>query len=171
MSTSIYTGFMAGLFVVCIVSLASKKRRKYKAVYDERQKAIQGEAYKYGFFTLMCTSALACMLYDMHLTDLFDMFFYEFSAMIISAMVFAGYAIFKDAYLGLNSKVFPSVVIMLVAGVGATFCGVMGMLESEDITELQQGLIIFPASALLIGISAMLGIKQLINKNSDKSED
>lgn len=51
MSTAFYIGLIVGILIVAIVSLISIKR-KCRGQYDERQKAIQGVAYKVGFFAM-----------------------------------------------------------------------------------------------------------------------
>ena len=55
-------GFVIGIVLVLIVSKFANKNRKVKTEYDERQKVLRGEGYKYGFYAMAIYAALNTIL-------------------------------------------------------------------------------------------------------------
>ena len=162
-------GFLAGIIVVAIVSTILRKKGKFKAAkYDERQKAIQGVAYKYGFFALLITSMFACILNDF-LEDYIwaDFVMFEMSAIMISLLVFVGYAIFKDAYLGIIQRAKSFIILFGIIGICNIAIFVTNYLNGLDFSSLYSNL--FCGITILI-VAIMLGIKQIMDKKANNED-
>lgn len=101
-------GVLCGMACVALVCLIAKRvcrgRCLLNGVYDERQRAVQGRAYKYAFFTLMgmlMLGGLADVIFEIEMVNLF-----EFGMLCLwpALCVFATYCIVKDAYISLSAR-------------------------------------------------------------------
>lgn len=173
MDTAMMLGFFAGFIAVIIVLIIIRKKNPSSvAQYDERQKAIQGVGYKYGFFSMIILSLFASILYDTLKTKGLwaDMFTLEIGAMMVSVLIFAGYSIFNDAYIGFNQK---STKIIITFGVIFVINLVIAYLniffDDSSIKEsLNTAIVNLMCAVLMIIVIIMIVIKQITNKKADK---
>ena len=105
-------GVLAGALVgVGIIALLFKLK-VMDLTFDERQERARGQAYKYGFWTLM-----GCLLLygfsDMVLGRWCDVITGVMLCVAVAMVVFASVCIVKDAYLSLKEK--PRTVMTLLA--------------------------------------------------------
>ena len=121
-------GLLAGVLVgalvgVGIVALLFKLKVRDRTL-DERQERARGQAYKYGFWTMM-----ACLLLygfsDMVLGRWCDVITGVMLCAAPALMVFASVCIVKDAYLSLKEK--PRKIMMLLTVIAALNLGIGGM--------------------------------------------
>ena len=104
-----FIGFICGVGVAVLLIWALTRRMNTdgsrKTEYDERQKAVRGVGYRYGYYTLM---ALVFILIGLDMLEvrlpMTNTVLY-FTAAIISGMVLASYCIMHDAYWGINNNV------------------------------------------------------------------
>lgn len=117
---------MALVFLICVVIAVIKKKKGYlKCNYDERQKAIQGRAYKYGFLAMgiyQLFNGVICT--DVKLwADVLDM---NFVGLAFGIFVCTSYAIWNDAYVSINenlkSYILLFTIVTLVYVLSFIFC-------------------------------------------------
>ena len=105
-------GLLAGVLVgVGIVALLFKLK-VMDLTFDERQERARGQAYKYGFWTLL-TCLLLYGFSDMILGRWCDVITGVMLCVAVAMVVFASVCIVKDAYLSLKEK--PRTVMTLLA--------------------------------------------------------
>ena len=117
-------GVLAGALVgVGIIALLFKLK-VMDLTFDERQERARGQAYKYGFWTLL-TCLLLYGFSDMVLGRWCDVITGVMLCVAVAMVVFASVCIVKDAYLGLKEK--PRTVRTLLAELSAGQAGGRGM--------------------------------------------
>lgn len=114
-------GFLCGLGVVALACILIRFVFRKKAwarcgEYDERQRAIQGQAYKYAFFTLLIALLLGGIAEEMAGVHPVDLFTFAVLCMWPALCVFATYCIVKDAYIALNARRRALIVLFLLIG-------------------------------------------------------
>lgn len=165
MSTAFYIGLIVGILIVAIVSLISIKR-KCRGQYDERQKAIQGVAYKFGFFAMFAyfiINGFICMEIGEWL-PIIDM---NFIGLCFGIVCFAGYAIFNDAYLSLNSKPFKFSLFISFVAIINYVCFFINVMDGDTPEAFLLNLI---CAVFLTVICFMIIIKVIIDKHNEKKE-
>jgi len=96
-------GFIVGLLIDAILIIMCNKNKKLKTEYDERQKIIRGEAYKYGFYFAMIYTGLIAILSITELDMIFTLDQLLISGIILSVTLVCAYSIWNNAYWGLNN--------------------------------------------------------------------
>lgn len=165
MSTAFYIGLIVGILIVAIVSLISIKR-KCRGQYDERQKAIQGVAYKVGFFAMFAyfiINGFICMEIGEWL-PIIDM---NFIGLCFGIVCFAGYAIFNDAHLSLNSKPFKFSLFISFVAIINYVCFFINVMDGDTPEAFLLNLI---CAVFLTVICFMIIIKVIIDKHNEKKE-
>ena len=128
-------GFAAG-FILAVIAVIAIKRIMYgksdrKQEYDEMQKAAQGMAYKYGFFTAIITGVVCAIL------DILDIHLFAdgatpmFLILFLSAGAFAGYSIWKEAYFGLHANTCRYVRFLVVVTAINLIAGIQNLRSGE----------------------------------------
>ena len=141
-------GLLVGILVgVGIVALLFKLK-VMDLTFDERQERARGQAYKYGFWTL-----LTCLL----LYGFSDQIFGRWCEVLVGAilciaaalMVFASVCIVKDAYLSLKEK--PRTVMTLLAVVSALNLAI-GVMNWKGGRVVQDGVLTYAAVNGICGV-------------------
>ena len=166
MSTSFIIGFCVGILVVAIVCIIlSKKNCRNK--YDERQKAIQGVAYKFGFLAMVAyfiANGIVCMLLD----DWLPTFIMNFIGICFGIVCYAGYAIFKDAYISLNAKPLRFLIYLALVSAFNYLVFFVNSQTNKGTPEIYLTNLI--CAILLTTVCAMIIIKIIIDKSREKKE-
>lgn len=165
MSTAFYIGLIVGILIVAIVSLISIKR-KCRGQYDERQKAIQGVAYKVGFFAMFAyfiINGFICM----EIGEWLPIIDINFIGLCFGIVCFAGYAIFNDAYLSLNSKPFKFSLFISFVAIINYVCFFINVMDGDTPEAFLLNLI---CAVFLTVICFMIIIKVIIDKHNEKKE-
>lgn len=166
MSIAFYVGFCVGILVVAIICLILVNK-KCKGQYDERQKAIQGIAYKFGFFAMFAyylINGFVCSEIGNWL-PVFDM---NFIGIGVGVVCYAGYAIFKDAYISLNTKPLRFLLFLAFISVINYICFFANFKVNSDTLEVYLTNLI--CAFLLTAVCIMLIIKVIIDKCNEKKE-
>ena len=173
MLAGVITGIVVGLVLVAVGLTFIKKDKKEKFVYDERQTAARGTAYKYAFFTLMIYNViLACV--DIALDKPWaEPMAAEMIGICLALIVLVVYCIWHDCYFSMNEEpkkvmIFFGIVFILNAIIGVV-AGVNGhLIESGMLTNQSANLIV----AVLFGaVFAALAIRTATNKDEGEEED
>ncbi|MCH5297479.1 MAG: hypothetical protein J1E85_07405 [Ruminococcus sp.] len=169
MSIPYLTGLFVGILFVLIffmIFLIFKKKKPMNQ-YDERQKAIQGVAYKVGFFAMFAYflfNGLICM----EIGNWLPMLNMNFIGIGVGLLCYAGYAIFKDAYISLNTK--PMKTMLSLAAISAVnyICFFINYNINNENPEIFLTSLI--CAILLTLICIMIIIKAIIDKCCAKKE-
>lgn len=158
MSKAYIAGIVCGLVLVAVVGFiigfargfARKKRQQSTAEYDERQEAVRGRGFKYGYVSLVAYLAVYA------LQDALEIYWCRLGAglflgFLLSVTVFVIYCIYKDAYFRVSDRPgFYAVLCALLAAAnlvcGLVVPGLKGiekepMLGIEDINFMVAGFV------------------------------
>lgn len=160
-------GLLAGVLVgVGIVALLFKLK-VMDLTFDERQERARGQAYKYGFWTLM-----TCLLYgfsDMVLGRWCDAIAGAMLCIAAALMVFASVCIVKDAYLSLKEK--PRAVLTTLTIVAALNLAI-GVMNWKNGRVVEDGILTSGGVNGICGFMALvILVVYLVNYLLAKRED
>ncbi len=99
----IAVGIIISVLLVVGILMFINKDKSLKTVFDERQSAARGFAYKVGFFTLFIEMFIAAFLESIG-NHLFTSFDGMVTLALVGMVVFVIVCIVKDAYVGLNEQ-------------------------------------------------------------------
>ena len=141
-------GVLAGALVgVGIIALLFKLK-VMDLTFDERQERARGQAYKYGFWTLL-TCLLLYGFSDMVLGRWCDVITGVMLCVAVAMVVFASVCIVKDAYLSLKEK--PRTVMTLLAVVSALNLAI-GVMNWKGGRVVQDGVLTYAAVNGICGV-------------------
>ena len=164
-SLGVAVGIVVGLILTVIVLKLVNKDGRFKTKYDERQKAVRGTAYMYGFFATIIANAVLMVLKlsDYDVTKLG--FSLNFIPILVGIIVQVTYCVFNDGYVGLNTNMPRFMIFMTLISAFNLFIGIMAAIHGELIEDgVYQG----PFVNLLVGsLFIVLAIELLIKKVID----
>ena len=149
-------GVLAGALVgVGIIALLFKLK-VMDLTFDERQERARGQAYKYGFWTLL-TCLLMYGFSDMVLGRWCDVITGVMLCVAVAMVVFASVCIVKDAYLSLKEK--PRQVMTLLTVISILNLGI-GFMNWKHGQVVKDGVLTYSAVNGICGIMmlAILGV-------------
>ena len=127
-------GVLAGALVgVGIIALLFKLK-VMDLTFDERQERARGQAYKYGFWTLL-TCLLLYGFSDMVLGRWCDVITGVMLCVAVAMVVFASVCIVKDAYLSLKEKPRTVMTLLAVVSVLNLAIGVMNWRHGQVVKD------------------------------------
>ena len=159
-------GFVVGIIIafLCLAKLNNDGKSKTK--YDERQKAVRGDAYRYAFFATIISCFVVMLLSTVD--GILNIFGNEVYCIpiFIGLIVQISYAIFNDGYVGLNTNMKRFIIFMILITLVNILVPVRFMVEGEFIKDgvIQTGF----ANLLCAGLFIILIIELLIKKLIDK---
>ena len=158
-------GITIGLIVSVLVLKTINRNRKMRTEYDEMQKAIRNNGYRYAFYTVMILEALMCVLSSSTELPVHPMVIH-FVPIFLGVVVQASYCIWKDAYVGLNTNLPRFLVFSVVISL---FNLLIFFLAWKNGAAVEDGILQPVAINLLCGlIFAVLGIVALLKKSVPK---
>ena len=141
-------GLLVGILVgVGIVALLFKLK-VMDLTFDERQERARGQAYKYGFWTLL-TCLLLYGFSDMILGRWCDVIAGAMLCIAAALMVFASVCIVKDAYLSLKEK--PRQVMTLLTVISILNLGI-GFMNWKHGQVVKDGVLTYSAVNGICGV-------------------
>lgn len=166
MSTYYIIGFCVGFLAVAIICFIFGKK-KCKVQYDERQKAIQGVAYKLGFFAMIfyfLVNGFICT----EIGNWLPLLHMNFIGVCVGIACYACYAIFNDAYISLNTKPFKTLLPLAFVSV-INYIVFLVRLGKDD-SYFETSILNLICAILLTAVCVMLIIKIIIDKCREKKE-
>ena len=155
-------GIIVGLIVAIFIIRYVNRNKKLTTEYDEMQKQIRGEGYKYAFYTVMILEAVLCVLPA-------EPYVVHFFAIFVGITVQACYCIWKGAYIGQNTNLKRYVILMAIVSVFNLYTAFMAWRTGELFAD---GKFQAPAVNLLCGLMfAVIGIVGLVKKVTDREEE
>ena len=161
-------GLLAGVLVgVGIVALLFKLK-VMDLTFDERQERARGQAYKYGFWTLL-TCLLLYGFSDMVLGRWCDVITGVMLCVAVAMVVFASVCIVKDAYLSLKEK--PRQVMTLLTVISILNLGI-GFMNWKHGQVVKDGVLTYGAVNGICGLMLLvILVIYIVNYLLAKRED
>ncbi|MCR5812751.1 MAG: hypothetical protein K6G34_15510 [Lachnospiraceae bacterium] len=161
-------GIIVGLIVAIFIIRYVNRNKKLTTEYDEMQKQIRGEGYKYAFYTVMILEAVLCVL-TMGIVLPAEPYVVHFFAIFAGITVQACYCIWKGAYIGQNTNLKRYVILMAIVSVFNLYTAFMAWKTGDLFAD---GKFQAPAVNLLCGLMfAAIGIVGLVKKATDREEE
>jgi hypothetical protein len=148
-----------------IACIGYNNDKKIKTKYDERQKQARGKSFMLGFYTMAGASAVFMILHLLGLGHFMGIHGYA-TTVILGVIVQMSYAIFKDAYVGINTNLRKYLIFMTAVSLINIFAAVTAFVSGTMIIDgaLQTPFLNLLCSVLFAVLVADLGIKKLIDK-------
>ena len=104
-------GIIVGLIIAIFIIRYVNRNKKLTTEYDEMQKQIRGEGYKYAFYSVMILEAVLCVL-TLGVVLPAEPYVVHFFAIFVGITVQACYCIWKGAYIGQNTNLQRYIILM-----------------------------------------------------------
>lgn len=154
------------VIVALLVHVLKNMKNKTAPQYDERQLLVRGNAYKYGFFTLLSYYVGIGVLSVIMERDFATTYAYAGIGLCLGLIVFVTYSLFKDAYIGIKDNMSLSIGCSFLAG----FCNAGPSLSNMD-RMLVGGILQNTFVQLLLGVTFIyIGIILIVKKQMNKRE-
>lgn len=161
-------GVVIGLIIVVFVIKYINRNKRMTTEYDEMQKLIRGEGYKYAFYAVLILEAVLCVL-TMGMEIPAEPYVLHFLTIFVGVTVQASYCIWKGAYIGLNTNLNRYIIIIALAS-AINFASAFMALRSGEL--FVDGKFQAPAINLLCGLMfVVIGAVGLAKKLSDREEE
>ena len=162
-------GLVIGLLLVGVILIIINKNRRMRTEYDEMQKKVRGEAYCIAFYTVIIIEGILCFVTTAVEVPM-EPIVLHFMVIFVGVLVQAGYSIWHDAYVGLNTRLGRYILIMTLISLFNLFIAFETWLHGQMVVD---GMIQSPFVNFLCGIMfAILGIVALVKKLADpKTEE
>ena len=164
MLAAVLVGALVGVGIVALLF----RLKVMDLTFDERQERARGQAYKYGFWTLM-TCLLLYGFSDMALGRWCDVIAGVMLCVAVALVMFASICIVKDAYLSLKEK--PRTIMTLLTVVGSLNLAI-GIMNWKNGRVVQDGILTFGAANGICGIMVLVILAvYVVNHLLAKRED
>ena len=161
---AVLVGALVGLGIIALLF----RLKIMDLTFDERQERARGQAYKYGFWTLM-TCLLLYGFSDMVLGRWCDVIAGVMLCAGVALVTFASVCIVKDAYLSLKEK--PRTIMILLTVVGSLNLAI-GIMNWKNGRVVQDGILTFGAANGICGIMVLVILAvYVVNHLLAKRED
>ncbi len=107
-------GLLFGLGLFLLLMKLTKKEGFLKCKYDERQKLVQGNGFRYGFQTNICLNLLYILFYSVFQKSYTDLPLTLFIGILAGILVYACYCIWNEGYFSLNEYPRRVVILLLI---------------------------------------------------------
>lgn len=161
---AVYVAVVLALFVIGTIA-----GRHKKAEYDERQLAVRGNAFKYGFLTMFIGLTLQMVLITGFQFGIEIYFLSSIICFCAGLTVYCVYAIWNDAYIGVNNTTKSVLIVDALACLFNLVAGISNLSDGE-INPLTG----YIPGALNLALAAAFGIiliamfaKHIKDKNED----
>ena len=147
MLVAVLLGLLVGIGIVALLF----KLKVMDLTFDERQERARGQAYKYGFWTLM-TCLLLYGFSDMVLGRWCDVITGVMLCVATALVVFASVCIVKDAYLSLKEK--PRAIMTLLTVITALNLAI-GVINWKSGRAVEAGVLSYGAVNGICGVTTL----------------
>ena len=137
--------------------------------YDERQKIVRGDAYKYGFWAVCLTNIILmaiCVHVDISKILGINLFCIP---LFVGILTHISYAIFNDGYIKMNANIKRYITLIAVFGVIDIISAITCFTDGEMIVDgvLQTGFLNLLSGVLFLIIVVELIVKKVIDKREE----
>lgn len=164
-------GIVIGLIIVYIACKALNSDGRVRTDYDERQKAVRGTAYMYGFYAVLIVEA-AMMLLSETENGLSALGIAEhFIPILAGVIVQVVYAIMHDGYFGQNNNTTKYMVFMALVSVFNLGVGFLGLNKALAAGEpISTPLVSLGAGLLFVAVAIALFARKLARREESDEE-
>lgn len=124
--------------ILITAAAKSQPKKKKKQIFDERQIAAQGMAYKWAFWTMLGYYLLYAIICGAMEIVWCDPFLGTFLGVIVGATVFALICVFRDAYFRPDQSRKSEIVIINIICFSQ---GLIGLMNLFDGTVIEDGVL------------------------------
>ncbi len=162
----ILCGVLISIILAVIILWLTKKDRSIKCKYDERQQAVRGKGFKYGFFTLMFYDLAYGLIDEILGRKYFENSVGMMVGIFLGILVYACYCIWHDGYFSLNEN--PKGVLIAFAIIAVSNFVIFAVNFTNG-TVVENGILTIRCTNLLCGIMfviifGVLLVKAVCNK-------
>ncbi|MCR5503644.1 MAG: hypothetical protein K6F53_11610 [Lachnospiraceae bacterium] len=169
-SVPVAIGLIVGILLCIVLFKYANRDHKAKTDYDERQKNLRNNAYRYAFYTIVIYEAIMIIL-DMGSVSLpMEHFLLHFGAIIAGGIVQVGYSIWNDVYWGLNNDRKKYYIIFLVIFILNAIPIIGSLLRGGMIVDgkLSTPFLNVLCEILILAVIIELFIKSLVDRREDQ---
>lgn len=161
-------GIIIGTLLSVLLLMYVNKNRSLRTEYDEMQKKARGEAYMYGFFTVLVLEVLLGLAETFGPLPMEPMVS-RFLVIMTGVGVQAVYSIWHDAYIGLNTQMNKYLVMMAVIAAVNLLVAVFAWANHAMVVN---GILQAPfANFMCFVLFAVLAVVGLVKKNMEEREE
>ncbi len=173
-SPLIMIGAFIAIFVITIILVIVGKKAKTDSLpeFDERQEIIRGKGFKYGFFTILISLALALLLDSANMLPMMHSSLLYTLSIFAGLFVFAEYCAWNEAYFALNQNSNYIVIYTSLIGVFNLIIFVMNVIRGNLFADgkLTVSFLNLICALLFLSLFVTCAIKKSINAK-EESED
>ena len=167
-SMGLVVGVMVGVVISVLLIRLVNRDRKLRTEYDEMQKIIRGEGYKIAFYTVLIYEGLLILLDTCIQIPAVPMVAH-FGAIALGVTVQAGYCIWNDAYVGLNTRLGRFLLVALFATAINAAVAVMAAVSGRLIVD---GVLQDPFTNLLCALMfVILGAVAIVHRMAGSGQE
>ncbi len=167
-SAGVLTGIIIGAIICVILFRFMNRDKKILTKYDERQKAVRGTGYMYGFWGSMGAAALVMCL-DVGGISFANRFSTDFFIIFVGILIQVSYCIWNDGYFGVDTDKKRLYIISIVAAL-CNLLGVIGNIKGG--TFIVDGVLSDSATNLMcVILFLVIGIELMIKDSVDKRSE
>ena len=164
-------GFLVGIIIVILFSKKANTNGKIKTEYDERQKVVRGQSFKYGYYTYIILLAIMMLTSMSGIEFPVENAVMYFALLSIGAIVTCVHSILNDAYMGLNNNIKSWIILLIVATIINYAASVAAWIDGRMIVDgkLSTPFINF-LCGVMITIIGIVGFIKISGKNKESEE-
>lgn len=157
------------LLIIGIVALVIIKNKSDNQ-YDEREILVQGKGYKYGFATMVIYFIIAGVVIEENFLPVMETSVVCVVGVFAGCLVYAGYALWNDAYFPLNRKKGTVFTLFGLIGGANLLLGIMNILNNSMFTDgkLNYHCVNLLCAAVMAIMIVEAAIKLLIDKKTEE---
>ena len=173
MGTALVIGIIVGLALVACLLRFMNSDKKLKTEYDERQKAVRGRSYMYGFYGIVFSNLIMIFImidFPEFITVMGTNAFV--TPILIGIIVQVSHAIFNDSYKGLNNNMNRYMIFMTFISIFNIAVGILPWVREGFIQdgEIYLNFINLEVGIMFIIICIEMAIKKAIDKREEVDE-
>lgn len=173
-SVALATGIIVGLvLVVCLMKFINRDNQ-LKTEYDERQKAVRGRSYMFGFYGMAVSNCIMLIIGvdNMEIIKILGMNAF-FIPILVGIVVQFSHSIFNDGYVGLNNNMVRFMVGMSLISVFNIVVGIIPWVRGGFIQDgmVYTSFINLEVGAMFVTLCVEMAIKKCIDKRNESVEN
>lgn len=166
----VITGLIVGAIIVAIIAKIANKNHTFKTEYDERQKVLRGQGYRYGFYGMIILATFNILLGIAGVELPMEPAVVPFVYIVVGVLINCVYCILKDAYWGLNNNRIRYIIIFIATGIVNLIVPIRAAVCGELIVDGKLSLpgINLLCSAMLLLVGIVLVVKDIIDRSGEE---
>lgn len=153
MAAGMITGIVISIILVKLMFRFTKKNKKEKFTYDERQQAARGFGYKYAFFTLVIYNVIYGIVDMFAGIEWAETFTAMMIGVCLAVLVHVVYSIWNECYFSMNEE--PKKVL-LIFGIICAVNAVIAVMQGMNGELIQNGMLTENCANLIVAV--MFGV-------------